>query len=276
MVKMKTKQLNIFSFLISLFLFISPALALPCAFYGQVTLDGSPINGTNVDAYLMNGTFISKGKEPIAGFGHYSIAVNAPGENVTLKINGIVIDQGIKLCENGNLYSINISATSPPTTVPTTTIQYGGGGGGGGHSVTTTINTTKKTNTTTAVTTIATTIPSNDNSNVETKTPVTTESPETVQNAFDITGLFLNGIASLGYWSILIVIIIIWAIAALIWRMRSNKKESKETSEDESPKEDTTIEKESEEAPKEDVNTEETPNKDTTQEDNTTSEEESE
>jgi hypothetical protein len=224
-----------------------------------VTLDGSPINGTNVDAYLMNGTFISKGKEPSAGFGHYSIAVNAPGENVTLKISGIVIDQGIKLCENGNLYSINISATSPPTTMPTTTIQYssGGGGGGGGHQTTTTINATKKTNTTTTVTPI-TTIPSNENSNVETTIPVTTESSKMVQNTIDITGLFLNGIAFLGYWSILIIIIIIWAIAALIWKMHSNKKESKETSEeDESPKEDTTSEKELEK----NVETEENPKK---------------
>jgi hypothetical protein len=247
-VKMKAK-LNIFSFFISLFLFISPALALPCAFYGEVKLDGSPINGTNVEAYLTNGTFMSKGKEPSAGFGHYSIAVNAPGENVTLKIKGIVIDQGVKLCGNGNLYSLNISATSPPTTIPMTTVQYsGGGGGGGGHQTTTTINTTKKTNTTT----IATTIPSNDNSNVETTIPVTTESSNTVQNTFDITGLFLNGIASLGYWSILIVIIIIWAIAALIWRMHSNKEESKETSEeDENPKEDMTSEKKSEETSKE-------------------------
>ena len=250
-VKMKAK-LNIFSFFISLFLFISPALALPCAFYGEVKLDGSPINGTNVEAYLTNGTFMSKGKEPSAGFGHYSIAVNAPGENVMLKIKGIVIDQGVKLCGNGNLYSLNVSATSPPTTIPTTTIQYsgGGGGGGGGHSVTTTINATNKTNTTTVVTTIATTIPSSDNSNVETTIPVTTESSNTVQNTFDITGLFLNGIVSLGYWSILIVIIIIWAIAALIWRMHSNKKESKETPEEESPKEDTTSEKESEETSK--------------------------
>jgi len=245
---MKTKTLSMFGFLISLFLFISPALALPCAFYGEVKLDGSPTNGTYVEAYSLNGTFISKGKEPSAGFGHYSIAVNTPGENVMLKIKGITIDQGNKLCVNGALNSLNISATSPPTTIPTTTIPSsgGGGGGGGGHQTTTTINATNKTNTTTVVTTIATTIPSSDNSNVETTIPITTESPEMVQNTFDITGLFLNGIASLGYWSILIVIIIIWAIAALIWRMRSNKKESKESTEEENPKEDTTSGKEPE------------------------------
>jgi len=103
-IRMKTKKLlSMFGFLLLSLLFISPVLALPCAFYGEVKLDSSPTNGTYVEAYYINGTFISKGKESSAGFGHYSIAVDAPGENATLKINGITVDQGIQFCENGEI-----------------------------------------------------------------------------------------------------------------------------------------------------------------------------
>ncbi len=232
-IKMKTKKFAMFSFLLSL-LFVNSALALPCAFFGEVALDGSPTNGTNVEAYYSNGTFISKGKEPTAGFGHYSIAVNAPGENITLKIKGIPADQGNQFCENGEPNYLNVSATTPLTTstIPpstTTTIPSGNGGGNnGGRVTTTTILTTTTISTTeekveampSEETTVETTIPT---------TTITTIIPQTS----GITGAFLTAVASLGYWWILIIIIIVLAIVALIVDKKYRKIKNVEVAEKE-------------------------------------------
>jgi hypothetical protein len=229
-IKMKTKKIFVFGFFISLFLFINLASALPCAFFGEVALDGSPTNGTYVEAYYLNGTFISKGKEPTAGFGHYSIAVNAPGENITLKIKGIPVDQGNQFCENGEPNYLNISATTPLTTSTTppttTTIPSGNGGNGGRNSggfVTTTI--------VPVTTTISTpgkeeTAMEGEEVNVETTIPTQTETT-TVPQKIGITGAFLTTVASLGYWWILIIIIIVLAIVALI--VDKKYRETKDT-----------------------------------------------
>jgi hypothetical protein len=226
--KMKTKKLALIGFFVSLFLFNS-ALALPCAFFGEVKLDGSPTSGTNVEAYYLNGTFISKGKEPPAGFGHYSIAVNAPDENITLKIKGIPVDQGDKFCENGEPNYLNISATTPPTTstTPSTTTTTpsgnGGGNGGGGSGVTTTTIPTTTTISTTEEKIKA--MPSGETT-VETTIPTTTVTT-IVPDKLGITGAFLTAVASLGYWWILIIIIIVLAIVALI--VDKKYRETKDT-----------------------------------------------
>jgi len=139
------KNMNVFAFLASLFLLVNISLALPCAFFGEVKLDGALTNGTYVAAYYTNGTFISQGVEPSAGFGHYSIAVNAPGENIMLKIKGIAIDQGTQFCENGEPNYLDISASTPAVTTTTTPGSSGGDGSsssGGSAATTTTIATT--------------------------------------------------------------------------------------------------------------------------------------
>ena len=232
---METK-ITVSTFFISLFLFINLASALPCAFFGEVKLDGSPTSGTNVEAYYLNGTFISKGKEPTAGFGHYSMAVNAPNENITLKIKGIPVDQGNQFCENGEPNYLNVSATTPITTTipPTTTTPSGNGGGngnGGGGLVTTTIIPTTTTISTTeekveampsGETTVETTIPT---------TTVTTIVPQTS----GITGAFLTAVASLGYLWILIIIIIVLAIVALIVEKRYRKIKDTNSGNDTNP-----------------------------------------
>jgi hypothetical protein len=210
---MKTK-IAVSTFFLSLFLFINLALALPCAFFGDVTLDGSSTNGTYVEAYYLNGTFISKGKEPSAGFGHYSIAVNAPDKNITLKITGIPVDQGNQFCGNGEPYYLNISASTPPTTTTTTTPSNGDGGGGGGNRIVTTT-------TVSATTTISkieekgeATTQANEETNVETTVP--SQGETTPANTVEITGSFLKAIYSLGYWWILIIIIIALVALALV------------------------------------------------------------
>jgi hypothetical protein len=214
---MRAKNFIAFGFFISLFLFINSVMALPCAFFGNVTLDGSPTSGTYVEAYYLNETLISKGKEPSDGFGHYSIAVNAPGENITLKINGIPVDQGIQFCENGEPNYLDISATTPmttTTTTSTTTTIYngnGGGGGGGGSVTTTTVPTT-----TTITEIIEETAIQSEGTNTETTVPTPVEST-TLPQTSGITGSFLSIFYSLGYWWILIIIIIL-VISVLILR----------------------------------------------------------
>jgi hypothetical protein len=221
-IKMNTKKIVLFSFLLTSFLFVNSALALPCAFFGEVTLDGSPTNGTYVEAYYLNGTFISRGKEPPAGFGHYSIAVNAPGNYIVLKIKGIPVNQGSQFCENGEPNYLDISANTPTTTTtlqtttPTTTTvssqgNGGGGGGGRGGGITTTLSVT------TTVSVIEeegeeTNIQTEEN-NVETTVPSETET--TVPQASPITGSFLSILTSFGYWWIVIIIVIL-IIAILI------------------------------------------------------------
>jgi hypothetical protein len=236
---MKTKKLALIGFFVSLFLFNS-VLALPCAFFGEVKLDGSPTSGTNVEAYYLNGTFISKGKEPPAGFGHYSIAVNAPGENITLKIKGIPVDQGNQFCENGEPNYLNISATTPLTTstIPpstTTTTHSGNGGGngggdGGGFVTTTTVPVT------TTIPTIEEkeTAMKGEEVNVETTIPTQTETT-TVPQKIGITGAFLTAVASLGYWWILIIIIIVLAIVALIVDKRYRETKNTNSGNDTNP-----------------------------------------
>ena len=211
-------RLTLFGFFISLFLFINSVLALPCAFFGKVTLDGSPVSGTYVEAYYLNETFIAKGKEPSAGFGYYSIAVNTPGENITLKIKGIPVDQGSQLCKNGESNYLNITATTPPTTttIPvTTTVSSGngGGGGGGGGSITTTVPVTT-TVTDTEEGQGETSMQSSE-VNAETTLPSQTETTTTPSNTVRITGSFLKMIYSLGYWWILIIIIVLLVIIIL-------------------------------------------------------------
>jgi hypothetical protein len=224
---MKTKKLALIGFFVSLFLFNS-VLALPCAFFGEVKLDGSPTSGTNVEAYYLNGTFISKGKEPPAGFGHYSIAVNAPGENITLKIKGIPVDQGNQFCENGEPNYLNISATTPlttstisPSTTTTTHSGNGGGnGGGGGGGVTTT---TIQTTTTVSTTEEKVKAMPNGETTAETTIPTTTVTT-TVPQTSGITGAFLAGITSLGYWLIPIMILVILLIIFIIKKNTNTKK----------------------------------------------------
>ena len=215
---MRTKKFALFGFFISLFLFINSVLALPCAFFGEVTLDGSPTSGTSVEAYL-DGTFISKGKEPPAGFGHYSIAVNAPDENITLKINGIPVDQGTQFCENGEPYYLDISATTPtppPTTTTTTTPSGNGGGGGGGGGGRVTTSTVPEVTTISPIEEEEVEMQSEETNieTVETTIPTPTETTTGSQTS-RITGSFLSALTSLGYWWILVIIIII-VIAILI------------------------------------------------------------
>jgi hypothetical protein len=228
---MKTNKLSISGFLIALFLFISPVLALPCAFYGQVQLDGLPTNGTNVEAYYLNGTLISKGKEPPAGFGHYSIAVNAPGQNVMLKIKGISIDQGNKFCDNGALNYINISATTPPTTTTTTVQQssdgYNGGGGGTRYYNTITNKTTTTTINKTTTTTVApqsTTTTEGEKLCLEGCESNTTVVTTTIPQVSGITGKFLSGIYSRLLWLIPIIALV---IVLIVWVTRKTKPEEK-------------------------------------------------
>jgi hypothetical protein len=220
-----------FAFLVSLFLFVNISLALPCAFFGEVKLDSTLTNGSYVAAYYTNGTFISQGVEPTAGFGHYSIAVNAPDQYIILKIKDIAINQGNQFCENGEPKYLNISATTPlttTTTTPATTTTSGGsssggsggsggGGDGSGSSGSTTTTATQTTNmpgSSGAVTT--TTVPATTNTTM----PATTESGENSSITGLIIGALNNPITAL------IVIILILIIIYIIWKM-TRKKELK-------------------------------------------------
>jgi hypothetical protein len=223
---MKTKKLIASSFFISLFLFVNLALALPCAFFGEVTLDGSLTNGTYVEAYYLNGTFISKGKEPADGFGHYSIAVNAPDENITLKIKGISVEQGIQFCESGEPNYLNISATTPLPTITTTTVQQsnsGGGGGGNGYYYTTT---TKPSVVTTTVISQVTTTTEEEKACLDGCSSNETVVTTTIPYYPSVTGAFLTGIGSLLYWLIPIIILMVLLIILFIRKMDSTKNSS--------------------------------------------------
>jgi hypothetical protein len=209
-------KLTLFGFFISLFLFSNSVLALPCAFFGKVTLDGSSVSGTDVEAFYLNGTFIAKGKEP-SGLGSYSIAVNTPGENITLKVKGIAIDQGSQFCGNGDSNYLNISATTPPTTttIPVTTTVTSQSNGGGGGTIITTIPITTTVLKTEEVQ-VETSMQGNEEANVETTLPSQVETTTTPSNTIGVTGSFLEIIYSLGYWWILIIIIIVLLVVIIL------------------------------------------------------------
>jgi hypothetical protein len=112
-----------------------------------------------------------------------------------------------------------IVGQAPTTTIATTTIvSHGGGGGGGGSGVTTTVQTTTVPTTTVipqttvsvATTTVETTVP----------TTVMTTIPQTL----GLTGAFLAGLASVGYWLLLIAILIILLAVGFVGKIRDARK----------------------------------------------------
>ncbi len=225
------KKLSSFAFIFSLFLCINISFALPCAFFGEAKLDGSSTSGTYVKAYYINGTFISQAIEPTAGFGHYSIAVNAPDQYIILKIKGININQGNQICENGEPKYLNISATTQTTTTiysTTTTTSgssgsgsSGNGGSSSGGSATTTIKPT------------TTTLPGGSGSGATTTTvptnPVnnTTENTGTEEFVNSITGLLFGTLGN--SFTTIIIIIIILVILYFIWKMMKQKEKGQKT-----------------------------------------------
>jgi len=104
---MKTKNLTL-TFLVFFILVLGPVLALPCAFLGTVSIVGEPVNGTLVTAHRNStGEYIKTAKE--AGFGNYTIAVDAAGEYVKFKINGVWADQPEQYCESGNFTYLDLT-----------------------------------------------------------------------------------------------------------------------------------------------------------------------
>jgi len=105
---------------------------------------------------------------------------------------------------------------------PTTTTIRRTGGGGGGGIVTTTVPTTTVVATTTV--TPQTTVSGGATTTVETTVPTTATT--TVPQTLGLTGAFLAGVASIGYWWILITILIILLAIGLIRRKNAIKKPS--------------------------------------------------
>jgi hypothetical protein len=97
------------SFLIFSTLFSSLVFALPCAFFGTVTIDGNPVNGTLVAAYV-NGTYVKNAKE-FPSFGNYSIVVDAADNNVTFKIGGMNANEPEQICTSGGYTYLNLTAS---------------------------------------------------------------------------------------------------------------------------------------------------------------------
>jgi hypothetical protein len=129
------QPMTVIALLVASLALAGPALALPCGFFGTSQLDGAPANASLVEAYALNGTLLSVAKQPSAGFGHYTLAVDAPGQTVEIRIGGIAISQGAQVCVEGSAGYVNISSSSPitTTTIATSSPSGGGGGGSGGH-----------------------------------------------------------------------------------------------------------------------------------------------
>jgi hypothetical protein len=106
---MKIKNLTL-TFLTFFILVCSSALALPCTFFGTVSIDGNPVNGTLVTVHRnTTGEYLATAKEPPAGFGHYTVAVTAAGEYIRFKVNGVWADQPEQYCESGNFTYLNLT-----------------------------------------------------------------------------------------------------------------------------------------------------------------------
>jgi hypothetical protein len=104
---MKIKTLML-TFMVFFILSFDYALALPCAFFGEVSIAGEPVNGTLVTAHRStNGEYIATAKE--AGFGKYTISVDVAGEYVKFKINGVWAEQEEQYCPSGNFTYLNLS-----------------------------------------------------------------------------------------------------------------------------------------------------------------------
>jgi len=109
---MKIKNLTL-TFLTFFILVCSSALAIPsipCTFFGTVSIDGNPVNGTLVTVHRnTTGEYLATAKEPSAGFGHYTVAVTAAGEYIRFKVNGVWADQPEQYCESGNFTYLNLT-----------------------------------------------------------------------------------------------------------------------------------------------------------------------
>jgi hypothetical protein len=109
---MKIKNLTL-TFLLFSITVCSSALAIPpipCTFFGTVSIDGNPFNGTLVTAHRSTtGEYLATAKEPLAGFGHYTIAVTAVGEYIRFKVNGVWADQPEQYCESGNFTYLDLT-----------------------------------------------------------------------------------------------------------------------------------------------------------------------
>jgi hypothetical protein len=109
---MKIKNLTL-TFLTFFILACSSALAIPpipCTFFGTVSIDGNPVNGTLVTVHRNStGEYLATAKEPPAGFGHYTVAVTAAGEYIRFKVNGVWADQPEQYCESGNFTYLNLT-----------------------------------------------------------------------------------------------------------------------------------------------------------------------
>jgi len=115
---MNNKNL-ITSLLIFSIVFSSSAFALPCAFFGTVKLDGNPINGTYVTAHLNDtGAYLATAIEPSAGFGNYTIIVNAADKIIRFKIAGIWANESEQICVSGNASYLDLTATTLPDGSP--------------------------------------------------------------------------------------------------------------------------------------------------------------
>jgi len=116
------------------------AYAVPsCAFGGNVTdINGNPIDGTNVKAYL-NGTetLIGTGMKTVTGYG---IAIeNASDKYIIFGVAGKVADQGPQYCDGKGLFtplnlSVKDSNDNIPSTPPPSSPSSGGPSGRSGGS----------------------------------------------------------------------------------------------------------------------------------------------
>jgi len=101
-------------FLIFSIAFSSSVFALPCAFFGTVKLDGNPINGTHVTAHLNDtGAYLTTAEE-VAGFGNYTIAVDAADKIIRFKIAGTWVNEPEQNCVSGNTSYLDLTLNTLP------------------------------------------------------------------------------------------------------------------------------------------------------------------